>query len=94
MGHGFAVQEKPTIRPEEVHTLKQGEFVGRTTDEKQPYFWARLHRHQFRRLHTIEPFVQFVRKADGNPVDDVNVILDRHFAKIKQEVRYHCYRIS
>lgn len=67
MGHGFAVQEKPTIRPEEVHTLKQGEFVGRTTDEKQPYFWARFHRHRFRRLHTIEPFVQFVRKIGWQP---------------------------
>ena len=86
MGHGFAVQEKPTIRPEEVHTLKRGEFVGRTTDEKQPYFWAQFRRHQFRRLYPIAPFVQFVRKADGNPVDDVNIILDRHFAKIKQEV--------
>ena len=86
LNHGFTLQEKATIRQEEVQTLKRGEFVGRTTDEKQNYFWARFKRHQFRRLYPIQPFVHFVHKADGDPVEDTHVILTHHLEKIKKEV--------
>ena len=86
VGHGFSIQEKATIRQEEVQTLKKGEFVGRTTDEAQPYFWVRFRRHLFKRLYPIEPFVHFVHKVDGNPIDDTNAILTQHFNTIKKEV--------
>ncbi|MEQ9440346.1 MAG: type IV secretory system conjugative DNA transfer family protein [Cyclobacteriaceae bacterium] len=86
IGHGFSIQDRPIIRQEEVQTLKKGEFVGRTTDESQPYFWVRFKRHRFKRLHPIEPFVQFVHKSDGNPIEDTNLILQEHFNTVKKEV--------
>ena len=86
LSHGFSFQERDIIRQEEVQTLKRGEFVGRTTDEAQPYFWVRFRRHKFRRLYTIQPFVHFVHKTNGNPVEDTNIILNRHFDQIKKEV--------
>ena len=86
LSHGFIVQERPIIKPEEVQTLKRGEFVGRTTDEAQDYFYARFKRHQFKTLYTIEPFVDFVHQHDEQPIHDMDAIIKENLTTIKEEV--------
>ena len=87
LGHNFGIQDRPIIKPEEVQTLKRGEFVGRTTDEDQAYFYAQLKRNRFRKKYAIEPFVQFMHKSDGSSIEDRDLIIDRNLLQIKEEVK-------
>jgi len=86
LSHGFNVQERMIIKPEEVQTLKQGEFVGRTTDQEQNYFWARFKHEQFSPLYTIEPFVNFVHQSTGEVIDKHEKVYQQHLTNIKTEV--------
>jgi hypothetical protein len=87
LSHGFSVQERAIVKPEEVQTLKKGEFVGRSTDEAQNYFFAKFKRHRFRTLYTLEPFVEFLHQKDNMPVKDRDIVIKQNLDTIKLEVK-------
>ncbi|MDF9801331.1 pyrimidine operon attenuation protein/uracil phosphoribosyltransferase [Catalinimonas alkaloidigena] len=87
LSHGFSVQERAIVKPEEVQTLKKGEFVGRSTDEAQNYFFAKFKRHRFRTLYTLEPFVEFLHQKDNKQVKDRDIVINQNLDTIKSEVK-------
>ncbi|WP_161622702.1 type IV secretory system conjugative DNA transfer family protein [Cesiribacter andamanensis] len=40
----YSLQERQLVRPQDLSSLKVGEFIGTTVEDHQPYFWAKLKR--------------------------------------------------
>ncbi len=52
--------------------LKKGEFLGRTTDEAQPFFWGRFKKNEYRDFYQMEPFVKLEGANDWQQVVEHN----------------------
>ena len=88
MSQNYSIVDKPIIRLSEVLALKKGEFVGRTTDEEQPYFHVRFKEKKFKKIHPLPEFSQFFGKENELPLDDreIDKMVRQHFEGIREEV--------
>lgn len=97
---GFSLQEKPVVSMQEIMNLSKGEFIGRTTDEHQPYFRAQFSLEHLPDIKPVQPFVHFHEKASDNPVNDMQLVIQRNASRIEAEVKsiitsyHHVYASS
>ena len=84
MNQNYSIMEKYIVRPENIMNLKKGEFLGRTTDEGQQYFWSKIRKKDYRQFYRIEPFVDF--QSNNSEIKDFEYILKENSKKIRKEV--------
>ena len=82
----FSVQERSVVRTQELMSFKQGEFIGRTTDERQHYFWSRFKWHRLNKIYEVGSFVNFAEKETGEEINEYQSLLKNHSEQIKSEV--------
>ena len=88
MSQNYSIVDKPIIRSNEVQALRKGEFVGRTTDEKQPYFYVRFKEKKFKKIYPIPNFIGFFGKDSELPLEgnEIEEMIQKNFDNIRQEV--------
>ena len=85
LNQNYHVQEKYIAKPEEIMNLKKGEFMGRTTEEGQQYFWGKFRESAYRRMYHLNSFVDFQNERKGE-IKDLSKVIEANSRRIKREV--------
>lgn len=65
-------QEKQVVRPQDLSSLKEGEFIGTTVEGKGPFFWSRVRKKEKGSSAQIQPFAG-------------NVQVEQNYEKVRGE---------